>query len=1077
VTTENRQHSCPDAETLGAFVEGRLDERRRAAVLAHLNECDDCMVAFELGMEAVRETQTGTQIVTPIRRTWGRGVWMAVAAAIVVAFVAIPAMREALVGRFRPSPMGRLVSAMPAERRTVEPRLSGGFDWAAYSSPVRANRDVTDPSRLKLQGAAGEVLDRATRDSSADTTHAAGVALVLIDRPEEGIARLRALADAAPKDARIHNDLAAAYYSTALRLGRAALYPQALAAADRALQFDPRMAEALFNRALILERLGLRAEARRAWEQFLAVDPSSPWAAEARAHLARLPAQTGASLFRKTLPELERSAAANDARAIRSSIDRFRQQARTWAEAEFLGDWAKAERQGDTVTAAAKLRMARMIGAALSELSGERLLADAVSAIDSADTRQRGALAEAHLLYRDGRIAYSRRTPAEAEPLLRRAAERFNAGGSPMASVARYFAANTVFDQNRVDDARTQLEHLRAAVPPQYIALHAQIGWELGLCHLVSGEWTSALSTLDAAGTRFDRLGETSNAAFLDSLKAAVLAWLGRPNESWAARIDAFAKLSDQGIGERLFFAIDAAARMEIDARRYDAALALLRVEAAHARAGGDDASLALSLARQVLVSEKLGQHADAGAHLAEALRVELRIPDPNVRQRVGADLRFAAGVVALRTDAQRAKQQLDAAIQYESGNRPIFLPEAYLQRARANAKAGDRIAARADLDRGLEALERQQSARDPMSRTGIVEVGRQLYETAIRYALDDDEAAKAFVYSERRHGGQTTVEEVQRRLTGSDAAVLELVVLDEEVIAFAVTPSTFDAVRTPMERGRLETLMARRDNRDALAALHRLLIVPSQRSIEAARGLIVVPDRLLEGVPFAALLDGSGRYLIEQHAVTLAESASSLRRAEAGTPAEVVVAELPAREGVVALAGVRDEADGVSALYGRATRLQAAAFPAFVEAARGGAVVHLAGHADRDTAGAIDPSLVFAADERVSWRTVARQSLRGTGVVVLAACETLRSSAAEPTGHSIAAGFLAAGAGAVIGTLAPIEDDAARELFLDIHRYLAAGDAAPVAVQKAQLRSLAVSGRTPGAWADVASLTTRIEP
>ena len=57
-----------------------------------------------------------------------------------------------------------------------------------------------------------------------------------------------------------------------------------------------------------------------------------------------------------------------------------------------------------------------------------------------------------------------------------RAAALFASGGSPMAAVARYFAANTVFDQNRDGDARAELEALRADVPPQYIALHAQVG-------------------------------------------------------------------------------------------------------------------------------------------------------------------------------------------------------------------------------------------------------------------------------------------------------------------------------------------------------------------------------------------------------------------------------------------------------------------------------------------------------------------------------------------------------------------------------------------------------------------------
>ena len=57
--------------------------------------------------------------------------------------------------------------------------------------------------------------------------------------------------------------------------------------ADRALRIDAGFAEARFNRALILERMGRRAEAEDAWRQFLALDDRSPWAAEARQHLGR----------------------------------------------------------------------------------------------------------------------------------------------------------------------------------------------------------------------------------------------------------------------------------------------------------------------------------------------------------------------------------------------------------------------------------------------------------------------------------------------------------------------------------------------------------------------------------------------------------------------------------------------------------------------------------------------------------------------------------------------------------------------------------------------------------------------
>jgi hypothetical protein len=59
-----------------------------------------------------------------------------------------------------------------------------------------------------------------------------------------------------------------------------------------------------------------------------------------------------------------------------------------------------------------------------------------------------------------GRITYSRQRPSDAERDLRLAAQRFASAGSPMALVARYYAANTRFDQNDVSRARAELESL-----------------------------------------------------------------------------------------------------------------------------------------------------------------------------------------------------------------------------------------------------------------------------------------------------------------------------------------------------------------------------------------------------------------------------------------------------------------------------------------------------------------------------------------------------------------------------------------------------------------------------------------
>lgn len=218
--SEVRPIPCLDADTLAAFAEGKLPRHEIPAVLAHLEVCRTCMHALETA-NALREPEE--------RR---RAPWLAIAATVVLAVAGLPVARRFLV-----APAGgtaRLVALAPRTERIVEPRITGGFVWAPYRGPNRAPDAASDSGRLKLAGAAGELLDRAQKDSSADAQRTAGAALLLIEQPLDAAAKLRAAAERAPSAA-LWSDLGAAEYAAAVRLGRPSRYPEALAALDRAL--------------------------------------------------------------------------------------------------------------------------------------------------------------------------------------------------------------------------------------------------------------------------------------------------------------------------------------------------------------------------------------------------------------------------------------------------------------------------------------------------------------------------------------------------------------------------------------------------------------------------------------------------------------------------------------------------------------------------------------------------------------------------------------------------------------------------------------------------------------------------
>jgi tetratricopeptide (TPR) repeat protein len=1060
---------CPDAETLAAFAEGRLARHEIPAIAQHLETCRSCRFA----LEAVNETVAD-------KRPFRTMVWLAAAAVIAIAFLAIPQLRSLVQFRSE-SPMTRLVELAPKSARLNEARLSAGVPWAAYRGPERAAESTSGAERLKLGGAVGEIVERADSEKSGELQHAAGVGLVMIEMPLDAIARLRAATELDPKNARVRSDLAAAQYAAALRLDRPSLYPEALASADAALRVDAKLPEALFNRALILERLGLTTEARQAWSAYLSVDPASPWAIEARERLRALPASTSEERFKKEMPQLERAVTNGDPATVAEIVDRHRQLSRTTAETLTLGEWG---RSGN----AQLLEVARGIGVALQRNSGEALLRDAVTAIDSANAQQRAALAEAHAAYLRGRLAYSRNEPAAAEPDLRRAAALFAANGSPLSGVARYFAACVRFDQNDLETAHAELTALLAEVDrqPSHAALGAQVRWQLALCAMSDDDWQGALPLLTSARDAFVRLGERSNGGFLDALLADAHAALGRADDSWQARIRSFAVLSTEGRPTRMPVSLGAAARMELRAGRLEEARSMLEIEESMNRAADNAVLLANTLVREAALSARIGDNAIALRKANEAVSVARNISDAALRTRAMIDADFAMGVAMLSTDPERARTHLTKSIEgYQSIERALFLPEPYLLRARAALAMGAQDEALRDVERGVAELERHRiHFAESVTGLGIFDAGRELYQIAIRMSADRDDAAAAFAYAERSRahivasGAQPqmiSAGELQKRLAGSGAAVLELVALDDEVLAICITEHRLALSRHRVARSRLAEITNAEE-------LYDLLIRPSEANFAQARQLIIVADSLIDNVPFAALRDArANRYLVERVPVALAPSASSLRvdRDRASRQSVVAVA-LPSgvRKNSVALPQTHRELSEIAKLYRESIELDAnaATFPAFQDRAAHADVIHISGHTERQ-AGAGDSALVFT-NERVSWKSVAATPLPSRPVVVLAACETLRRPRSPQTfALSLGGGFLAAGASDVIGTLTPVADNEARAFFGMVHRQLQGSGDAAAALRRAQIEALSAENahgsRLP--WRAVALLTNRI--
>jgi CHAT domain-containing protein len=272
---------------------------------------------------------------------------------------------------------------------------------------------------------------------------------------------------------------------------------------------------------------------------------------------------------------------------------------------------------------------------------------------------------------------------------------------------------------------------------------------------------------------------------------------------------------------------------------------------------------------------------------------------------------------------------------------------------------------------------------------------------------------------------------------------------------------------------------------RETAMQLYTALLAP----VKPATGrLVIVPDKELHNLPFAALVDPtSGRFLVEERELTIATSAITFLGSEARratppeAPRDALVVGDPQTDpelfpGIRSLPGSRLEAHEVAALYQRRELLlgNAATRTAFLGALGRRQVVHFSGHA---VANRVDPdrsSLPLAEEQGGSGLLVAadiaRLDLTGTQAVVLSGCETGVGGDGWGEGPlSLAHAFLAAGVPDVVASLWPIADVPSAPFMTAFHRRLRSGEPPAKALRSAQLMMLHSADsaqRPPGVWA-----------
>ena len=326
------------------------------------------------------------------------------------------------------------------------------------------------------------------------------------------------------------------------------------------------------------------------------------------------------------------------------------------------------------------------------------------------------------------------------------------------------------------------------------------------------------------------------------------------------------------------------------------------------------------------------------------------------------------------------------------------------------------------------------------------------------------------------------TWRDVATRLA-SDEALVEYLVSDSGSTAFVVTRDTVAAVDlgasrrdlrrlVQFARGTLEGphLLAGGEAlwRGPLRSLHQFLIAPLEETalLAGKARLIFVPHAELHYLPFAALLDSRGRFLIERYEVVETPSAAVWLALGDRRPARSTAGVLAFAPRPDALPGSRQEVATIARLAGTDAQVLTganASEAAFRRDAPSRRVLHLATYGILNKPNPLFSYVELAAgggeDGRLEVHEVFGLTL-AADLVVLSACQTGLGSGAladVPAGDDwvgLSRAFLHAGAAHVVATLWPVEDRASADLMERFYERFTAG-ADPVAALAAAQRTL----------------------
>lgn len=993
------------------------------------------------------------------------------------------------------------------QSRPTETRLSE-FGYAPFTE-LRGASEPAHQSRLRR--IENNLIESTEADANAETRHALAVVNLTQRRFDEAIKEFEAALKLAPASARIHNDLGVAHFERSKTVAKEKNLEdlaQSLERFARATELDSNFLEALFNKALATEAMGLSREAKRLWTSYLEKDSSSPWADEARRHLSEI--ESKQSLFKskeqilsdflvayRNRDEIRVQKIHDETKGLLKAATVPLQLSRRYLEARQRANEAEARESIEALTFIGNLEQSQTGDSFFFELANfyRDLTAEKVEKLIQAKDVFAAAEQSDEFTERIATFEKSR----DMFDLLANDCE---------SAIAESWAVQYLPDVGRVDESRPRARAIiefaarrqfKILAPPAYYSL----GMSASLQKKISESNRNLKTALrlakagnnafevqharEALALGYSALGELEPAlAYASEMLAESRLYYQNRSQDWRNK----GTLADISLKLRFFATSLSLSKERLSVIQEtnpgsDLINSTLR-RMIHAATANNDFSAALSYANESM------QIALARGESAENVRTTAEV------HLLLADLRRQTNncVEALKTYDQALElsrrlpevtdslykihkgklfcfQQLDQQENFSNELKTVLhLSEEYRNTIREDAsrqaffaneqEVFDAVTAnalrRADHREAFDYVE----AAKARSLLEFVQSGRSIAE------VEQDYASRVNPFS---------LSEIQARLP-EQVQLVQYAVLPDKLAIWTVSKTQFNFIEKRITASELsnkvsdyQSLITSRGPQTEIRRigldLYRMLIPPN---LVSGMQLCLLPDKSLHQLAFATLVSEKGKYLLEEYALFYAPSASVMvlatdnaKRKENSSETLLAVGnpdfDREENRHLPVLDAAEDEATTIAAGYAQSLELlgPAATRQQFLQNLTKAEVIHFAGHYVANPESPGNSKLLFSGGELRSSELDAYRLPRAK-LIVLSACETGFERYDQSEGAiGIARTLLALGAPLVVASQWKVDSEPTKELMIAFHRNRKANQlAAAESLRRAQLEMLA---------------------